>query len=51
MAPKPVVTVQEGDAEAWLEVDVNAYHQPTMTWYKDGALITDQNVHIEKKFL
>lgn len=51
MTPKPVVTVQEGDSEALLEVDVNAYHKPNMTWYKDGVLITDKNVNIEKHFL
>ena len=51
MTSKPVVTVQEGDSEALLQVNLSAYHLPTMTWYKDGALITDENVNIEQNFL
>ena len=49
--PKPKVTKQEGDTEARLNVDVNAYPKPNMTWYKDGALITDENVNMEQFFL
>ena len=51
LTSKPVVTVQEGDSEALLQVNLSAYHLPVMTWFKDGQLITDENVNIEQNFL
>lgn len=49
--PKSIVTVREGDRQAELKVDIIAKPGLNITWYKDGALITDEYENIWQNLL